>query len=145
MTLELKPCPFCGKAPKWNSRPASDIGQVFCASVGCFGPKTTALSKVDSAHQWNTRAEAAGEQHLQKIILGLFNPMPDQHAKGCLTNENGPCICGYSEVAGRYLWALREAKKIAAEHYGYDKVVKAQRLQEPPALVEAAAHAGHRD
>lgn len=81
----------------------------------------------------------AEEQHLRRIILGLFNPTPDHHLKGCLANERGPCICGYSQVAGEYLWALREAKKIAAEHYDTKEVETASRLREPPALVEAAA------
>lgn len=69
--------------------------------------------------------------HLHRIILGLFNPLPDGHPKGCLANENGPCQCGYSEVAGKYLWALREAKKIAGEHYGKVEVEAAPRLKEP--------------
>lgn len=87
----------------------------------------------------HARLSAANEdEHLRRIILGLFDPMPDGHPKGCLANENGPCQCGYAEVAGKYLWALREAKKIAAEHYGHDKVDANARMNEPQALVEAA-------
>lgn len=79
------------------------------------------------------------EAHMRRIILGLFNPMPDKHTKGCLANERGPCICGYSRVAGEYLWALREAKKIAAEQFGERDVLDSRRLEEPRPLVEAAA------
>jgi hypothetical protein len=81
------------------------------------------------------------ETHMHRIILGLFNPMPDKHASGCLANERGPCICGYADVAGKYLWALREAKKIAAENFGKQEVEGAGRLREPHELVEAAATA----
>lgn len=82
-------------------------------------------------------------EHLRQIILGLFNPMPDGHGKGCLHNDphihpRGPCICGYAEVAGKYLWALREAKKIASEHFGKKEVEASCRLKEPPQLVEVA-------
>jgi hypothetical protein len=86
------------------------------------------------------------ESHMRRIILGLFNPMPDGHQTGCLANDphihpRGPCICGYSSVAGEYLWALREAKKIAAAHFTQEAVDKSARLGEPPQLVEAAASA----
>lgn len=81
--------------------------------------------------------------HLRRIILGLFNPLPDGHKSGCLVNDphispRGPCICGYAEVAGEYLWALREAKKIAADRFGKDEVDNAPRLKEPQKLIEAA-------
>jgi hypothetical protein len=70
--------------------------------------------------------------------------MPDGHKSGCLVNDphikpHGPCICGYAEAAGEYLWALREAKKIAAERFGKDEVNNAPRLKEPQKLIEAAA------
>lgn len=83
------------------------------------------------------------EQHLRWIILGLFNPMPDGHKKGCLADDphifpRGPCTCGYSDIAGEYLWALREAKRIAAEHYGKAEIESAPRLREPEELVEAS-------
>lgn len=80
--------------------------------------------------------------HLRRIINGLMNPMPDGHAKGCLSRERGPCQCGYAEVAGEYLWALREAKKIAAEKFGSDKVDGCARLIEPATLVEAVHACG---
>lgn len=85
----------------------------------------------------------SAEQHMRRIILGLFNPMPDRHKDGCLVNDphikpRGPCICGYAEVAGEYLWALREAKKIAAKEFGKREVAEAHRLKDPPELVEAA-------
>jgi hypothetical protein len=81
------------------------------------------------------------EQHMRRIILGLFNPMPDSHKAGCLVNDphikpHGPCICGYAEVAGEYLWALREAKKIAGEHFGKQEIETAPRLKEPRKLLE---------
>jgi hypothetical protein len=90
------------------------------------------------------RTDAAN--HLRRIILGLFNPMPDGHQSGCLADDphihpRGPCICGYSMVAGEYLWALREAKKIAAEHFSQEAVDKSVRLKEPSQLVEAAGSA----
>jgi hypothetical protein len=83
------------------------------------------------------------EDHLKLIILRLFNPMPDGHKKGCLVDgphihPRGPCICGYSQVAGEYLWALREAKKIAAAHYSAKAVEDCRRLKEHPDLVAAA-------
>jgi hypothetical protein len=85
---------------------------------------------------------------MHRIIVGLFNPMPDGHEKGCLHNDphihpRGPCICRYGEVAGEYLWALREAKKIATEHFGKAAVEASRRLEEPHEMVEAAATAGH--
>lgn len=84
------------------------------------------------------------EKHLRRIILALMNPMPDRHKDGCLVHDHhihprGPCICGYAEVAGEYLWALREGKKIAAAHFGESAVQDAPRLKEPTELVEAAA------
>lgn len=87
--------------------------------------------------------KASAEVHLRRIIISLFNPIPDRHKEGCLHNDphihpRGPCICGYSEAASEYLWALREAKKIAAEHYGAKEVEAAMRLKEPPELVEVA-------
>lgn len=82
---------------------------------------------------------ASAEQHMLRIILGLMNPMPDRHTKGCLANSGGPCICGYSDVAGEYLWALRSAKAIAAEHFGQVEIEDSIRLQEPHVLVAAAA------
>lgn len=91
-------------------------------------------------------SKLSAEKHMRRIIIGLFNPMPDNHKKGCLFNDphihpRGPCICGYAETAGEYLWALREAKKIAGEHFGRQEVEAAVRLKEPPELVEAAAQA----
>lgn len=84
------------------------------------------------------------EKHMRRIILGLFNPMPAGHEKGCLYNDphihpRGPCICRYSEVAGEYLWALREAKKIAAEAFTKEAVESSRRLKEPAELVEASS------
>lgn len=84
------------------------------------------------------------EQHLRRIILGLFNPTPDGHKAGCLVNDphihpQGPCICGYAEVAGEYLWALREARKIAAGAFGKERVETSKRLADPPEFIEAAA------
>lgn len=87
---------------------------------------------------------ATKDDQMRRIILALFNPMPDGHEKGCLANDRhikprGPCICKYGEAAGEYLWALREAKKIASEHYGQEQVEASRRLEEPVALVEVAA------
>lgn len=87
------------------------------------------------------KSDLAERDHLRRIILGLFNPMPDRHKSGCLSLENGPCQCGYAEVASRYLWALREAKKIASNEYGAKPVEDAPRLREPPELLEVAATA----
>jgi hypothetical protein len=58
----------------------------------------------------------------REIILALFNPQT-KHADGCLWNDphihpRGPCICGFSEAMGSYNVAIREARKIAAGHYG---------------------------
>jgi hypothetical protein len=54
----------------------------------------------------------------RKILLALFDPMTD-HADGCLFKTSGLCCqCGFSTVVGHYLWALRRAKEIAAEHHG---------------------------
>lgn len=82
--------------------------------------------------------------HLNRIVLGLFNPMPDKHADGCLYHDphihpRGPCTCGYAKVAGEYLWALREAKKLAAGKFGAAEVDGSRRLKAPPDLVEAAS------
>ena len=85
------------------------------------------------------RAPEAADAGLERsIILALFNPMPDKHADGCLSRQNGPCQCGYAEVAGKYLWALREAKAIAADCYGKAEVDASRRLEEPREMVEAA-------
>jgi len=57
----------------------------------------------------------------KKIILDLFHPMTG-HADGCLfKNDNRmPCQCGWSQIAGAYNSALRQAREIAAEHYKTD-------------------------
>lgn len=55
----------------------------------------------------------------REIILALFHPATG-HAKGCLTRDphfNGPCQCGWSQIAGRYNAALRLAREIAAKHH----------------------------
>lgn len=53
---KLKPCPFCGGAAKCNGLPRGMMGQIYCDNPDCFGPRTTALCKEDSAVQWNKRA-----------------------------------------------------------------------------------------
>lgn len=50
------PCPFCGSAPKDNGHPNGIMGQIYCGSDDCFGPRTSAGLKEDSVKQWNTRA-----------------------------------------------------------------------------------------
>lgn len=76
----------------------------------------------------------------REIILALFNPMT-KHNFGCLYHDphikpRGPCICGFAEVVGNYLAALRAAKEIASEHYGKDRVEKVVEFKEPPELAE---------
>lgn len=99
----------------------------------------------DNARLVNEKTEIAkAHDHLRRIILGLFNPMPDGHEKGCLHNDphihpRGPCICRYSEVAAEYLWALREARAVAAAHFDKQEVETSYRLKEPRELVDAAA------
>lgn len=83
----------------------------------------------------------SNEQHYREIIIALFNPASDGHAKDCLANERGPCQCGCAKIAGRYLWALREAKKIASEVHGNEAVEASRRLKEPKVLV--LAEIGH--
>lgn len=158
--LELLPCPFCGGPAQIEAiETALDVTRY---SVGCndgegdclcqgYQSLTTFARRIDAAKAWNTRSapaqaapspEAADSEAVvtdRSIILGLFNPMPDKHASGCLAHQNGPCICGYAEVAGKYLWALREAKKIASSNYGKAEVDASRRLDEPHELVEVAA------
>lgn len=54
----------------------------------------------------------------RRIILALFDPMTD-HADGCLfKTDRLACQCGFSEVVGRYRWAIRRAREIAVAHHG---------------------------
>jgi hypothetical protein len=53
--VKLHPCPFCGSDPKCDGLPRGVMGQIYCASENCFGPRTTSFTKVDSVTQWNTR------------------------------------------------------------------------------------------
>ena len=53
---DLLPCPFCGSAPVTNRRGTNIIGQIYCRSDDCFGPRTTAVCYEDSVLQWNARA-----------------------------------------------------------------------------------------
>jgi hypothetical protein len=64
------------------------------------------------------RALQYGPTEDREIILALFAPQTE-HADGCLFKTSGLCCqCGFSEVVGRYRWALRRAKEIATDHYG---------------------------
>lgn len=47
------------------------------------------------------------------------------------SSREAPASAGYAEIAGEYLWALREAKMIAAAHFGKKEVESAPRLKEP--------------
>ena len=60
--VELLPCPFCGGKPKCNGLPRGIMGQIYCSDDGCFGPRTTAMTKADSVMQWNRRPVSNGHQ-----------------------------------------------------------------------------------
>ncbi len=57
---ELKPCPFCGSAPQVEPHETQEgsftEARIWCDSIDCIGPHTTAGYLDDAVKQWNTRA-----------------------------------------------------------------------------------------
>src|SRR5581483_7014069 len=78
--VDLKPCPFCGSPPVTNRRATGLLGQVYCRSDDCFGPRTTAACYEDSVKQWNTRtaAQPVTKQLADfaelKLLIDEYNP-----------------------------------------------------------------------
>jgi len=77
--VELKPCPFCGKAPTWvpTRFSASHVpAAIACLNEECFGPRTTAVED-DAVVQWNDRARApeavATIRELREILAHLVD------------------------------------------------------------------------
>lgn len=65
------------------------------------------------------KKEKARLAAFEQVIVDLLVPH-GKHKPGCLTHQNGPCQCGWSDTQIRYNFALTAAKAFAAKH-DYDK------------------------
>ena len=60
MTIELKPCPFCGTVPRHFGG-----HYVFCAECSAEGP----YASDEAAAAWNTRADAALRREREPVKI----------------------------------------------------------------------------
>lgn len=60
---EPRPCPFCGRAPKFKRIPDTDEEQGYFWALGCYhrechvAPGATGLAKATALVSWNSRAK----------------------------------------------------------------------------------------
>lgn len=59
MSIDLKPCPFCGNPPEVSASGDGTGIMIECMTEGCVNPHTSWYGKGIAHKHWNTRYESA--------------------------------------------------------------------------------------
>lgn len=106
----LRPCPFCGSAPKTMARPDNIDGTEFFAAVSCYCDGYSARAHCGARRPTQSEAEAAAR--------AAWNHRPENESQAALLRQAVEVMeqAKHNTTHGQIAWNCKEAIAAIRQH-----------------------------